>query len=93
MKIKNLDANYTRDLARCADYLAIVDCPGGRPIVKGYICPHCGADPSHGDCDGVHPLNIMTSLAELDEIRGGKVFTHWRRLAAPFPLTQNQTKP
>ena len=53
-KIKNVEAHYTRDLARCAkNYLLIKECPGGRPIVKGYICPHCGTDTSYGDCDGV----------------------------------------
>ena len=53
-KIKNVEANYTRDMANCASsYLAIVPCPGGRPIVKGYICPHCHTDTSHGDCGGV----------------------------------------
>jgi hypothetical protein len=53
-KIANVDANYTRDLARCADqFLSIVSCPGGRPIVNGLICPHCGMDTSDGDCGGV----------------------------------------
>jgi hypothetical protein len=53
-KIKNVEANYTRDLANCASrYLYIVDCPGGRPMVKGYICPHCAMDTTRGDCAGV----------------------------------------
>ena len=53
-KIKNVEANYTRDLANCAQhYLCIISCPGGRPMVKGYICPQCGMDTSYGDCGGV----------------------------------------
>lgn len=53
-KIKDVDSHYTRDAARCAEhYLLLISCPGGRPICKGYICPHCGMDTSHGDCDGV----------------------------------------
>lgn len=53
-KIENIERNRLSDLARCAEFAAvIVDCPGGRPIVGGYICPHCGTDPSHGDCNGV----------------------------------------
>jgi hypothetical protein len=53
-KIRNVEANETRDMAAlAAAYLVVVACPGGRPIHKGYICPHCGMDTSHGDCDGV----------------------------------------
>lgn len=53
-KIKDISANYTRDLANCANtYLLVESCPGGRPIVSGYVCPHCGVDPSYGDCNGV----------------------------------------
>jgi hypothetical protein len=54
-KIRNVEANELRDLATlAATYLVVVSCPGGRPIKKGFICPHCGMDTSHGDCDGVH---------------------------------------
>jgi len=54
-KIKNVDVHRMNDIARCASrYLNLVNCPGGRPINDGYICPHFGADPSRGDCDGVH---------------------------------------
>lgn len=54
-KIRNVEANEMRDLAALAGiYLVVVACPGGRPINKGCICPHCGMDTSHGDCDGVH---------------------------------------
>lgn len=53
-KIKNVDANYTKDLVRLAyDYLDIKRCPGGRPTVNGYMCPFCDADPSMGECYGV----------------------------------------
>jgi hypothetical protein len=54
-KIINVAAHHTRDLARCADtFLNIERCPGGRPIVAGLTCPHCGIDPSDGDCNGVN---------------------------------------
>ncbi len=53
-KIENIEANRKSDLAYLAQaYLTFVSCPGGRPIVHGYICPHCGTDPSYGDCGGV----------------------------------------
>ena len=53
-KIKDVENNYIRDMASCAHtYLYTVLCPGGRPIVWGYFCPHCGIDTSHGDCNGV----------------------------------------
>lgn len=55
-KIKEgrIDANYTADMARCASYyLRTIPCPGGRPMVKGLICPHCDTDTSLGDCGGV----------------------------------------
>lgn len=53
-KIKNVEDHFVRDAARCADhFLVLISCPGGRPIVKGYICPHCGYDTSYGDCGGV----------------------------------------
>jgi len=53
-KIKNVEANYMGDLARCAEtYLCVISCPGGRPMVKGYICPHCSMDTTRGDCGGV----------------------------------------
>jgi len=53
-KIRNVDAHYTRDLAALAqDYLALKRCPGGRPVVVGYVCAHCGTDTSYGDCQGV----------------------------------------
>ena len=54
IKRENLQVNRTRDLAHCAvAYLLIHNCPGGRPIVDGYVCPHCGTDTSFGDCGGV----------------------------------------
>lgn len=37
-------------------------------------------------CDGVHILNFLTNGAELDEMRRGKIFTHWRLLRAPNPM-------
>ncbi len=44
------------DVIVCAEsYLRTVRCPGGRIIVKGYICVHCGHDPSYGGCKGVTP--------------------------------------
>jgi hypothetical protein len=53
-KIKDPRNTYQADLARLAhSFLLIVSCPGGRPIVKGYVCTHCGMDTSHGDCAGV----------------------------------------
>lgn len=53
-KIKDVEANRTRDLASLASsYLSVVRCPGGRPIVDGYVCPHCGTDTSWGECNGV----------------------------------------
>lgn len=53
-KIRNVETDRTADLAACATrYLDIRSCPGGRPIVRGYICPHCGYDTSDGDCGGV----------------------------------------
>ncbi len=49
-----IDKYSLADLARCADtYLLLHNCPGGRPIVNGYVCPHCGTDTSEGDCGGV----------------------------------------
>lgn len=35
-------------------------------------------------CDGVHLIDVAkTGLRELDQIREGSVFTHWRKLAPP----------
>lgn len=35
------------DLARVADFTSgIVRCPGGRLISSGYVCVHCGQDPT-----------------------------------------------
>lgn len=34
-------------------------------------------------CDGVHLLEITTTLAEIFELREGDIFTHWRRLESP----------
>lgn len=34
-------------------------------------------------CDGVHTLSVLTSLAQLDRIRGGKVYTHWQKVEPP----------
>lgn len=49
-----VEYNRVRDLARCANFaLRTVACPGGRPIIKGLICPHCDIDPTEGDCGGV----------------------------------------
>lgn len=46
-------AQDVRDAAECAAaYLALQRCPGGRLIVKGYVCLHCDIDPSYGDCSG-----------------------------------------
>lgn len=40
-----------RDLDSLADcYVAIQKCPGGRLIQKGFICPHCGNDPTIEGC-------------------------------------------
>jgi hypothetical protein len=53
-KIKDVDAHRTSDMARCADaYLNLTLCPGGRPMVRGLICPHCDMDTTEGDCGGV----------------------------------------
>lgn len=53
-KVKNVDDSYMRDLAVCASrFLSLHRCPGGRPIVGGFICPHCDYDTGHGDCGGV----------------------------------------
>lgn len=55
-KIDKNDLNKYRiqDTARLAlNYLWVINCPGGRPIVDGYICPHCGIDASQGECAGV----------------------------------------
>lgn len=43
-------------------YLALTRCPGGRIVNKGYICPHCGADPSVGECKGVRPHMSFNKL-------------------------------
>ena len=44
------------DIIVCANnYLQMVRCPGRRIIIKGYVCPHCDHDPSHGGCKGVTP--------------------------------------
>lgn len=54
IKKRNVEKNTVQDLANCATaYLLIHRCPGGRPIVDGFICPHCGTDTSNGDCGGV----------------------------------------
>ncbi len=34
-------------------YLNIIRCPGGRLVVGGYVCLHCEADPSLGECHGI----------------------------------------
>lgn len=56
-KIKDAEKHRKLDLAKLAEaYLIIGRCPGGRPIVDGYMCHHCGADPSCNECDGVEGL-------------------------------------
>lgn len=35
--------------------------------------------------DGVHVLDVMTSAHEMNEIRRGQIFTHWRKLDPPQP--------
>lgn len=48
------------------------------------------ADATHvvlwNPCDGLHLFLTTTSLAEIDEMRRGKIFTHWRRLDEPTPI-------
>jgi len=42
---------YRRDIYECASsFLLIVHCPSGRPVVNGYMCPHCGEDPTEEFC-------------------------------------------
>lgn len=54
IKAEDVASNYVYDMARCAiSYLRTQRCPGGRPIVDGSICVHCGMDTSYGDCGGV----------------------------------------
>jgi hypothetical protein len=53
-RIRSPEKHRQRDILFLADnYLAIRDCPGGRPIIEGYVCPHCGTDTSYGECGGV----------------------------------------
>lgn len=36
-----------RDMAACSTHTALTGrCPGGRIIVSGHMCTHCGKDPS-----------------------------------------------
>lgn len=61
-KIKDVEANRTRDLASLANsYLSVIKCPGGRPIVAGYVCVHCETDTSWGECNGVIGFQNPTS--------------------------------
>jgi len=34
-------------------------------------------------CDGIHLPNVCAPSAELDEIRSGKIYSHWRRVMPP----------
>lgn len=44
---ENQLTQYDRDMAEIADFAArIITCPGGRPIMDGYVCIHCGQDTS-----------------------------------------------
>lgn len=54
LKQPDVPANRTRDLLRCVShYLSITHCAGGRPIVTGYVCPHCLSVNPEDECDGV----------------------------------------
>jgi hypothetical protein len=45
------DQSDARDLASLAhSYLQLRRCPGGRYVVKGFCCAHCGFDTSYGGC-------------------------------------------
>lgn len=49
--MKDTEYRRLKDMATLASaHLAIAECPGGRPIRKGYICDHCDHDTSHGTC-------------------------------------------
>lgn len=34
-------------------------------------------------CDGIHLPDVCAPSLELDEIRSGKIYTHWRRVKPP----------
>jgi hypothetical protein len=45
------EQKYMADIYECATgHLLITHCPSGRPVVDGYMCLHCGEDPSEGFC-------------------------------------------
>jgi hypothetical protein len=46
-----IDRTDRNDLIALAEsYLPMARCPGGRIIMDGYICAHCGKDPTDGKC-------------------------------------------
>jgi hypothetical protein len=65
--IRPTSARLDRDyIALARGNLRIVNCPGGRPTLKGYVCAHCGVDfeeENNGFCgqpvkdDGVTPFD------------------------------------
>ena len=51
------------DLANIANTCAtLIECPGGRLVPEGLICPHCESDYTNGDCKGEikEPKDIPT---------------------------------
>lgn len=63
--IKARDLRDLLDLARVAhDTGMIARCPGGRPMLDGYLCCHCGRDTSHPGQTCGAPLNADGSLSK-----------------------------
>ena len=47
----DLDRTDRRDVLEYAlSWMNFERCPGGRVILDGYMCAHCGKDPGFGKC-------------------------------------------
>jgi hypothetical protein len=54
VKRKLKDSRWQRllDIENCAsDYCPMTDCIGGRPIVRGLVCPHCNSESPGRYCE------------------------------------------
>ena len=61
--LENTPEQYQRDIMALARaYLLLELCSGGRPVVQGYCCLHCGADNSVQKCkQPLEPRHVQTS--------------------------------
>lgn len=58
IKVHPEDLSDLKDMAAVASFSGFAGrCPGGRIIAKGYICIHCGGDPSDDDFTCPEPID------------------------------------